>query len=145
MEIHHDRSYNAESRYLVDRQAIASPAAHATDALQSAIKTATVTGATPEPFLILQDHPRGTDRRSAVRQPTYNLAGLLACLPVNVYLLREGDGGIVVGDLAEGRRVTARQRDAVVHIEDAGGAARGPNDGGGGDYESWPVSKKKKK
>ena len=62
-----------------------------------------------------------------------------------MYLLREGDGGIVVGDLAEGGRVTARQRDAVVHVEDAGGAARGPNDGGGGDYESWPVSKKKKK
>ena len=58
-----------------------------------------------------------------------------------MYLLREGDGGIVVGDLAEGGRVTARQRDAVVYVEDAGGAARGPNDGGGGDYESWSVGR----
>ena len=48
-------------------------------------------------------------------------------------LLRQGDGGVVVGNGAGGARVGRRQRDAVVDVEDARGAAGRPDDGGGGD------------
>ena len=50
-----------------------------------------------------------------------------------MHLLREGDGRIVVGELAVGRRVARPQADAVVHVEDARGAAGGPHHGGGFD------------
>lgn len=45
-------------------------------------------------------------------------------------LVGEGDGGIVVGQLAAGLGVAARERDAVVNVEDAVGAAGGPDGGG---------------
>lgn len=54
-------------------------------------------------------------------------------MPADVDLLGEGDGGVVVGDLARGGSVARREGDAVVDVEDAGGAAGRPDDGGGGD------------
>lgn len=48
-------------------------------------------------------------------------------------LLRQGDGRVVVGDGAVGRRVGRHQRDAVVDVQDARGAAGRPDDGGRGD------------
>src|SRR4029434_2169947 len=48
-------------------------------------------------------------------------------------LLGEGDGGVVVGDEAAGAGVGAGQGDAVVDVEDAGGAARREDVAGGGD------------
>lgn len=58
---------------------------------------------------------------------------LFALDPGDVDLLGEGDGGIVVGDEAAGRGVGAGQGDAVVDVEDAGGAARRVDDAGSGD------------
>jgi len=58
-------------------------------------------------------------------------ASALARLPCNVYLLGKCDGRIVVGELAIGRRVRRPERDAVVDVEDTGGAAGGPDDRGG--------------
>lgn len=46
-----------------------------------------------------------------------------------MHLLGKGDRGVVVGDLARGARVARRQRDAVVDVENSGGAARRPDDG----------------
>ena len=57
----------------------------------------------------------------------------LACLPGEVDLLSEGDGGIVVGELANGGAVGAGEGDTVVDVEDAVGAARGVDVAGGGD------------
>jgi hypothetical protein len=45
-----------------------------------------------------------------------------------VHLLCERNGGIVVGKLAVSRRVGRPQANAVVHIQDARGTARGPDD-----------------
>lgn len=50
-----------------------------------------------------------------------------ALLPAEVDLLGEGDGSIVVGDGAIGLGVRGREGDAVVDVEDAVGAARGPD------------------
>lgn len=58
-------------------------------------------------------------------------AGGRALLPGNVELLGEGNGGIVVGQLAGSIGVLAGQRNAVVDVEDAGGAAGRPDGGGG--------------
>jgi hypothetical protein len=52
---------------------------------------------------------------------------LFACLPAEVDLLGESDGGIVVGDLSECARVGAGERNAVVDIQQAIGAARRPD------------------
>ena len=46
-------------------------------------------------------------------------------------LLGEGNGGIVVGQLAGGVLVRRRERDAVVDVEDTGGAAGRPDDSRG--------------
>lgn len=58
---------------------------------------------------------------------------LLALPPAEVELLSKGDGGIIIGDLSAGRAVGAREGDAVVDVEDAVGAARGPDVAGRGD------------
>lgn len=50
-----------------------------------------------------------------------------------MHLLGEGNGGVVVRDLAKGRAVGRRESNAVVHVEYARGAARRPDDGSGGD------------
>ena len=52
-------------------------------------------------------------------------------LPRDVNLLGEGDGGIVVGQFAVGAGVARRERDAVVDVEQAVGAAGRPDDGRG--------------
>lgn len=57
----------------------------------------------------------------------------LAGLPGQVDLLGEGDGGIVVGELADGAAVGAGEGDAVVDVEDAVGAAGGVDVAGGRD------------
>jgi hypothetical protein len=49
---------------------------------------------------------------------------LLAHLPGQMDLLREGHGSIIVRDLTRGRAVGARERDPVVDVEDAVGPAR---------------------
>jgi hypothetical protein len=56
-----------------------------------------------------------------------------AGLPRDVDLVREGHGGVVVGELACGGGGVGAQADAVVDIQDAAVAAGGPDDGGGGD------------
>lgn len=48
-----------------------------------------------------------------------------------MHLLCKGDGGVVVGEFAVGRRVGGAQGDAVVDVEDTVGAAWRPDDGGG--------------
>lgn len=58
---------------------------------------------------------------------------LIARSPAEVDLLGEGDGGIIVGDLAAGRAVGAREGNAVVDVEDAVGAAWREDEAGGGD------------
>lgn len=58
---------------------------------------------------------------------------LLAGLPLQMQLLGEGDGCIVVCHLPRGRRVGARQRDAVVDVQDPLSAAWRPDDACGGD------------
>lgn len=45
-----------------------------------------------------------------------------------MHLLGEGNGGVVVGDLAVGAGVAAGQRDAVVDVEEARLAAGRPDD-----------------
>jgi hypothetical protein len=47
---------------------------------------------------------------------------VLAGLPGEVDLLGEGDGGVIISDLAEGGGVGAGEGDAVVDVEDAVGA-----------------------
>ena len=47
-------------------------------------------------------------------------------------LLGESDSGVIVRNLTESGRVTASQRNAVVDIENSGGATRRPDDSGSG-------------
>jgi hypothetical protein len=54
-----------------------------------------------------------------------------ALLPRDVELLGECDGRVVVGQLAGQGAVPARERDAVVDVEDAVAAAGRPDGGGG--------------
>jgi len=58
---------------------------------------------------------------------------VLARAPGDVDLLGEGDGGIVVGDEAAGGGDRAGEGDAVVDVEDAGGAAGREDVAGRGD------------
>lgn len=58
---------------------------------------------------------------------------LFAGAPGDVDLLGEGNGGVVVGDLADGSAVAAGEGDAVVDVEDAAGAAGRVDVAGGGD------------
>ena len=77
-----------------------------------------------------------TDKASqAKRESLATASSLLAGLPVDMNLLGESDGSVVVGDLTEGGRVAAGQRNAVVDVEDAGGAARRPDHGGSGNCD----------
>jgi len=55
---------------------------------------------------------------------------LLALLPLQVDLVGEGDGGIVVRDLAGSIGVGRSEGDAVVDVEDTVRAAGAPDDGG---------------
>lgn len=64
---------------------------------------------------------------------------LAAREPSNVELLGEGEGGVVVGDDAAGRGVGAGERDAVVDVEDALGAARRVDVAGTGDLVALGV------
>lgn len=72
--------------------------------------------------------------RSALYRP-FNLwsRSLLAGSPVDVDLLGESNGGIIVGDLADGGAVGAGERNAVVDVEDAVGAAGREDVARGGD------------
>jgi hypothetical protein len=54
----------------------------------------------------------------------------IATSPFEADLLLELDGGVVVGNLATGLFAVGCQGDAVVDVEDAGGAARRPDEGG---------------
>lgn len=63
----------------------------------------------------------------------WRLSHLFAGAPGDVDLLGEGDGGIVVGDLAAGSAVGAGESNAVVDVEDTAGAARRVDVAGGGD------------
>ena len=50
-----------------------------------------------------------------------------ASLPRNMDLVRESHSSIIIGQLASGRTAVCRERDAVVDIENAGIATRGPD------------------
>lgn len=58
---------------------------------------------------------------------------LPARLPLEVELLGESNGGVVVRDDADGGGLGAGEADAVVDVEDAVGAAGRVDDRGGGD------------
>lgn len=64
---------------------------------------------------------------------------VLAGLPGKVDLLGEGDGGIIISDLADGAAVGAGEGDAVVDVEDAVGAAGGVDVAGRGDGVGFGV------
>ena len=57
-----------------------------------------------------------------------------ASKPLDVDLLAHVDGGIIISELAEGIAVRRGQRDAVVHVENLGGAAFALDVVGRGDY-----------
>lgn len=95
----------------------------------------------PVPDLSLQGRERLPSRRSRPSSPArpscphgmplHHLLG--AGAPEELEVLRELERGIVVGELAAGVLVGRGERQAVVDVEDALGAARRPDVAGGGD------------
>lgn len=70
---------------------------------------------------------RPNNHRIPIPTATSTPTARRALLPRDMQLLRERDRRIIIAQLAASRSVLARQRNAVVNIEDAVGAARRPD------------------
>jgi hypothetical protein len=93
----------------------------------------------PHPFHLISDYLRANNGVRAWHANANGVSAVSAStatagralLPCDMELLREGDGRIIVGQFATRARILASKRNAVVDVEDAVAAARGPDGGSG--------------